>query len=204
VLTNEFSENVDEDLIEELADELDGYSTDWAPKDFGGYDNYLLDSITKFTEHYHAFAATLSSTRLLAVENVSFPQQQHLYRLLYASAIIAFETYLSDNFISSVFKHQARLRQFVERDRHFSKGNIPKRDVFKHAETIEGDVKQYLLNFSWHRLADVSRMFTDTLNVEFPEPLDFLEQDSGPARYRASGRKEERWHVSSDHEGRHR
>src|ERR1039458_9191215 len=175
-LEGEFSGIIPEEVIDEVAKKLNGFVIEWAPRGEFAYDDYLVDSILQFTEHYHAFAETVSHTRLLALENVPFPQQQHLYRLLYVSAIIAFETYASDNFISSVFKYKARLRQFVETDVHFCKGNIPKRNVFKAAESIENEAKKYLLDFGWHRLTDVSRMFTDALNVKFPGDLSFLKE----------------------------
>jgi hypothetical protein len=172
-LQDEFSGIVPDDVIEELTEEFEGITGEWAPRD-SGYDSDLFDSITQFTEHYRAFSELLANTRLLAQETVPFPQQQHLYRLLYLSAIIAFETYLSDNFISNVCTNKARLRKFVEIDRHFSKENISIRDIFKRTDTIERDVKEYLLNLVWHRIADASRMFLETLNVRFPDDLDFL------------------------------
>jgi hypothetical protein len=178
-LENEFSGIVSDEVVGEVVHSIERFSDEWAPRIEFAYEDYLVDSILQFTEHYHAFAETVSHTRLLAVENVPFPQQQHLYRLLYVSAIIAFETYVSDNFISSVFKYKARLRQFVETDLHFCKGSIHKRDVFKAAESIEGEAKKYLLDFGWHRLIDVSRMFTNTLSVKFPTDISFLKEAIG-------------------------
>jgi hypothetical protein len=173
VLEGEFSEIVPDNVMEDFAGELERSASEWAPRD-SGYDNDLFDSITQFTEHYRAFSEVLANTRVLAQEEVPFPQQQHLYRLLYVSAIIAFETYLSDNFISNVCTNEASLRKFVETDRHFSKENISIRDIFKRTDTIEDDVKKYLLDLVWHRIADASRMFLETLNVRFPDDLDFL------------------------------
>src|SRR6266481_7313293 len=176
VLEDEFSGIVAEDVIKDFAHKLERITDEWAPRDDGGYDNDLFDSITHFTERYSAFSEVLSSTRMLAEEKVPSPQQQHLYRLLYVSAIIAFETYLSDTFISSVCPIKAHLRKFVETDRHFSKDSLPIRNLFTHMDTIEDDVKTYLLGLSWHRITDASRMFLETLNVRFPEDLDFLKQ----------------------------
>jgi hypothetical protein len=176
VLQDEFSGTVAEDAIEEFAHKLEGITDEWAPRDDGGYDNDLFDSITHFTERYRAFSEVLSSTRMLAEEKVPFPQQQHLHRLLYVSAIIAFETYLSDTFISSVCPVKARLRRFVETDRHFSKENVSIRSLFLRMDTIENDVKTYLLDLSWHRITDASRMFLETMNVRFPDDLEFLKE----------------------------
>lgn len=176
VLDEEFSGIVADDVIEQFADELERVTDEWAPKDYDGYDDDLFDSITQFTEHYRAFSEVLSSTRMLAEEEIPFPQQQHLHRLLYVSAIIAFETYLSDTFISNVCPVKARLRKFVETDRHFSKENVSVRHLFSRMDTIAADVKTYLLDLSWHRITDASRMFLETLNVRFPDDVEFLKE----------------------------
>jgi len=169
---NEFSGKVDDDVIEELADEL--RDDDWAPRNVDDYADYLL-AITD-QEPYEAFSASVRDTRILARLAIPPRQQPHFYRLLYASVIIALETYLSDKFISSVFKHQARLRQFVESDRSFSKERVVLRDIVKRMDTIKNDIRKYLVDFGWHHLSVVSGMFLNTLNVVFPKDLAFLKE----------------------------
>jgi len=175
VLQEEFEGVVPDEVIEELADELNGLAADWAPVLYPDFDDYVLDSITESTEHYYAFFETLTNTRRLARIEVPLGQQTHFYRLLYVSAIIAFETYLSDTFISKVFSDAALIRKFVEKDRYFSKDSVPVKEVFAYMDEINDKVKRYLLDIVWHRISDSRRMFLETLGILFPEDLTDLE-----------------------------
>jgi hypothetical protein len=176
VLYDEFSGIIDDETIEGVVDELERIASEWAPSDTGEYDAELFESITYFTERYRAFTQVISHTKILAQTEVPVAQQQHLWRLLYVSVIIAFETYLSDNFISNVCTVKARLRKFVETDRHFSKEKILLQDLFRRTDTIENEVREYLLRFPWHRITEVRRMFLETLNLIFPDNIDSLKE----------------------------
>lgn len=173
-LDSEFEGTVPEEIIQELADQLSDFSLEWARRTENELDDYLFEIIAEGTEHYLSFFDAISNTRHLAMVKVEPPQQQHYYRLLYLSAIIAFETYLSDNFITMVCSDPVLIRKFVESDRHFSKGDVPIREVFKFTDSIQEKVKTHLLNMVWHRISDSQRMFLETLGVTFPEDLTKL------------------------------
>ncbi len=152
--------------------ERDG--TEWAPR-LWDYDPDLFESITVSTEQYREFTESLRNTRILATEDIPFPRRQHLYRLLYVNVIIAFETYLCETFIANVCPVEARLRKFVENDRHFSKTTMLTGHLFKRVETIENEVRDYLFNLLWHRISDASRLFLEVLNLKFPIDTKTLE-----------------------------
>jgi hypothetical protein len=173
-LQNEFSGIVPDEVVEEAVRSIERYSNEWAPRVWE-YDPDLFDSITYSTAHYQEFSEALESTRLLAKEDIPQPRQQHLYRLLYVNAIIAFETYLCDTFIANVCSSKARLRKFVETDRYFSKKTMPVGDLFKRSEGIEKEVRDYLFDLLWHRISDASRLFLEVLNVKFPNDPKGLE-----------------------------
>ena len=173
-LDSEFEGTVPDEVIQELADELSDFALEWAPRGDSELDDYLYEIIAEGTEHYLAFFDSISNIRHLSQVNVETPQEQHYHRLLYLSAIIAFETYLSDNFITMVCSDPVLVRKFVEVDRHFSKGDVPVREVFKFTDAITERVKTHLLKIVWHRIADSQRMFLDTLGVTFPQNLEKL------------------------------
>jgi uncharacterized protein YutE (UPF0331/DUF86 family) len=176
-LQEEFAGIVPDEVIEELSRELDDISTEWAGiPDDSDLDDYVFESITQTTEYYQSFLKTISNTRHLATVAVQPPQAQHLYRLLYLSAIIALETYLSDTFIAKVCADPQLLRKFVENDRYFSKDSVPIREVFKFTDSVKDNVKAYLLKLVWHRITDSQRMFFETLGVTFPKDLEELTQ----------------------------
>jgi hypothetical protein len=174
-LEAEFANVVTEDAFEEVIRSIERDGTEWAPRVWA-YDPSLFESITVSTEQYREFTESLHNTRILATEEISLLRQQHLYRLLYVSVIIAFETYLCDTFIANVCSNTARLRKFVENDRHFSKKTMLVGELFKRSQTIEDEVRDYLFNLLWHRISDVSRLFLETLSLKFPSDLALLEE----------------------------
>jgi hypothetical protein len=174
-LEGEFADVVAEDAFEEVVRSIERDGTEWAPRVWD-YDPNLFDSITVSTEQYREFTESLQNTRVLATEDIPFPRRQHLFRLLYVNIVIAFETYLCDTFIANVCSNEARLRKFVENDRHFSKKTMLVGDLFKRSETIENEVRDYLFNLLWHRISDASRLFLETLTVKFPSDLSLLEE----------------------------
>lgn len=174
-LENEFSGVVADDVLEEVVDSIEDISDEWAPRVWA-YDEDLFQSITRSTEQYQELCETLGNTRILSTEDIPSPRQQYLYRLLYLNAIIAFETYLCDTFIANVCSNKERLRKFVETDRHFSKKTMIMVDLFKRSATIEEEVKDYLFDLLWHRVADASRLFLEVLDVKFPEDLTAINE----------------------------
>jgi hypothetical protein len=173
VLEEEFSEVVPECVLEAVIEGLD--DAEWAPKIEFDYDQYLLDSIIQYTQHYQDFAEAMSNTRYLAGLQIPSPQDQHFYRILFVSIINALEAYLSDNFISNVCGEKGHLRTFVETDELFSKREILIKEMFKRADGIQEEVKAHLLKLSWHRISHSRRMFRNTLHVLFPDDIKDVE-----------------------------
>jgi hypothetical protein len=174
-LENEFSTVIPDGVIDEVVESVERYSDEWAPRVLE-YDPDLFESITSSTEQYMEFTETLENTRMLAAEDIPQPRQQHLYRLLYVNAVIAFETYLCDTFIANVCSNRERIRKFVETDRRFSKQTMLVGDLFNRSEAIEEEVRDYLFDLLWHRISDASRMFLEVLNVRVPSDLKALEE----------------------------
>ena len=163
---------VNEKLIDELADELEG--TCWGWSRIPGRDDYDQDfirDIKSISEYCHTFqGAILDIEKLLAADPP--PEVEDLYyRMLFANIITAMETYLSDAFKSKVLSSSGLLRKFVERTPTFKEQKISFSEVYKEIESARSRVLTHLSRVSWHDLKKVQRMYKGTLGVDFPDDL---------------------------------
>ena len=166
VLCEEFSDSVEASVIQELADELFGENPEWAS--IPTYeDTWLAES----THSYHKFTSDMDNIKsLVDVEGVSAGELQDvLYRLLYANVVFALETYLSDNFKKRILSNSALMRSFVETTPKFKETKIYVSDVYQKLDGMEKYIKEYFLNFIWHRLNDVKKTYCETMKIEFPD-----------------------------------
>jgi hypothetical protein len=175
VLEEEFSGKVDDELIEELASELDNECLEWAPTPQpGDYDDYIVDDISSITEFHHNFGSAILDIEKLLATDVPDPVVHNFNRLLYLNVVIALETYLSDAFINMVMSDGDLFNKFVENTPEFQQRKIPLSSVIKEAKTIELTAKTHLLEISWHNLARVSKMYESILGIKFPDDLGDL------------------------------
>lgn len=175
-LDSKFSGIVPGKVIEEVADALSRISAEWSGQpNSSDSDDYLLRSIIESPEHFEAFCKSMNNVRRLLEAKIEATERQCLLRLLHVNVITALETYLSDNFISSVAGDRSLLRRFIETNPEFRLKKFPISDIFKVSEEIEQQVRTYLIRLVWHRLEHIKPMFRDTLGVDFPsDPADIF------------------------------
>ena len=176
-LLNEFSDIVPEEVIEELAKELQDECPEWSgdssvsPDDYTEWD--YLPSV-ELPKHLQTFKDNISNVRALLNVAVSPAQQRHFRGMLYVSVIIAMEAYLLDNFLSCLDADKAVFRKFVETTEHFIKRKIPLNTIFAESEGIDKRGRSYLTKMLWHRLNEVGRLYRNTLGVQFPQDMKEL------------------------------
>jgi hypothetical protein len=174
-LEGKFAGTVPDELIAELTDELTDVSWLWS----GTSNNYdpdddLIRSIVESPKHLEAFQRSIVSVQRLLEVQIEPADWQCFQRLLYQNVVTALETYLSDNFISSVAGNPALLRKFVETCPYFKTQKVAVSDAYKTVEELQQTVGKYLFKLVWHRLGQVKAMFRDTLGVDFPADMDDL------------------------------
>lgn len=174
-LHSEFDGIVPDDVIDELADDLEGEGWEWAPTPSPeDYDNSLIEDLAGITQFYGHFAnGVLDIEQLLEME-VDSSVSTTFYRMLYVNVITAMETYLSDAFISTVVNDAGLMRRFIESTPEFQVEKIPVSDVFKAVEKVEQRARTYLADVVWHHLHRVKPMYKDTLDIDFPDDLGSL------------------------------
>jgi hypothetical protein len=176
-LDAEFGGVVDDEVIEELASDLDDISPNWSGnsnKFDADLDDYLFRSSAESLCQGDAFQqSALNIERLMEVK-VEAADRQCMLRLLYVNVITALETYLSDKFISSVNADEKLLRKFVETTPEFKNQRVPLSEVFGTHENMKRRVQEHLVDVVWHRLDKVEPMFHDTLDIAFPPDMKEL------------------------------
>jgi hypothetical protein len=176
-LEGKFAGVIPDEPIAALADELRHISWAWSGNgcNFGpDPDDYLIRSIVESPKHLEAFQSSILSVERLLEAHIEAADWQCFLRLLYVNIVTALETYLSDNFISSVAGEPDLLRKFVESNPDFKTQKIAVSDVYKTIEELKQKVSTYLFRLVWHRLAQIKPMFRDTLGVDFPNDITSL------------------------------
>ena len=174
-LEDEFGDIVSEDVIDELANELEGHGYEWAPTPSpADYDNSLIEDLARITEFYHHFSGAILDIEALLKTKVDDSVLVTFHRMLFVNAITAMETYLSDAFINTVVNSPPLMRRFIETTPEFQSEKVPLSDVFKAIEQVEQRARSYLVDVVWHHLHRVKPMYRDTLGIEFPPDLGTL------------------------------
>lgn len=170
-----FGSFVESDIIEKLADELSEDCPDWTKKESPeDYRNSYLDFFISDNKYFETFKTSLDHIQVILQSEVTGDAKNHLLGLLYVNVITAVETYLSDAFITKVIEDEYWLRKFVETNPDFKKKSFNLSDLFRKRDSIEQEVKHYLLGLMWHNIAKIKQMYKDALDVTFPDDLSLI------------------------------
>lgn len=170
-----FGEFVEDELIEKLANELSSDCPEWtgreSPED---YDNSYFDSISSGNKYYESFNISINHIQAISEIYMSSDAKQHLLGILYVNVITAVEAYLSDAFIANVFDDASALRRFVETNPVFKNKSFNLSELFIKHDSIDQEVKGYLLGLMWHNIQKIKPMYKATLDVNFPADLSYI------------------------------
>ena len=166
VLGDEFSDKVNQETIDSLAEDLASKCLDWAPIPRPDDYDVLVEDIATISEYYAIFSGALEDIRHLAKTEVDEEVAPCLYRLLYVNVITALETYLSEAFRNTVLNDSILLRRFVETTPDFKKEKVNFSEIYSAVADARKKAGEYLDKVTWHDLARVKRMYGDVLNVD--------------------------------------
>jgi len=172
-LEDAFYDIVPEDIIEELVEKLLEECPEWAPTLNSIDDDYLVD-IAQTTDYYENFSKAINDINELLLAKIDDSVVKCFRRMLHVNVITAFETYLSDAFINTIFAIPKMMQRFVETTAEFQKKKSPLSDVFKEYQAIEKNVRSHLVGVVWHNLNRVKPIYYNTLGINFPDNLDYL------------------------------
>lgn len=166
-LRAEFEGVIPDDVIQELANDLDSECAEWAPTESpDDYDEWLYEAVSSNALARQTLDEGLAAIRSLLAVGVPAELEAAHRRLLFANAIAALETYLSDTFINLVFKDKALLQKYIDSDPKFKERKIAYKDVLREAERVEDEARKELLDVVWHNIGKVRAMYAHVLEVD--------------------------------------
>jgi len=170
-LDSEFSGDVPDEVINELAAELSRMAYYWTGNpDEHALDDYELDSV-EMGVHEESFHLAIATVELLALTECGEELMQPFLRLLFANVITALETFLFDFFYSAIQKDISLFRKFVQTNEQFTQQNIKLSQVFEEYEGIEKTVKESLMGLSWHNIPRIQHLYKNTCGIEFDKQM---------------------------------
>lgn len=131
----------------------------------------LIESAQSNSDTFATFNLNLRSLRNLAAgyKGGSVHERQTFWMMLYASAITALETYLSDTFFHRVLGSIEKMEILLATTPEFRERKYSLSEVIDWHQNLQKKVSDYLLSIVWHNLHRVHHMYRDVLNVHFPE-----------------------------------
>ena len=166
-LRTQFEGIVPEEIIEDLASDLSGENPGWAPVSRPeDYDHGLYEAVSANELARQTLDGALATIKALLQVTVPGDHGESYRRLLYANAITALETYLSDTFINRVFADKGLLQAYIDSEPKFKERKVSYRDILREAAKVEEAAKQELLDVVWHNIGKTKAMYDDVLGVK--------------------------------------
>ena len=166
-LHGKFQGIVPDELIEELVTSLQRECIEWAPiEQPGDYDHGLFDAVSQNWQAEQTLNEALVAIDSLLAAPVAEPLDATHRRLLFANAISALETFLSDTFINRVFGNEALLQTYIDYEPKFRERKVAYRDVLREAPRVTEEARKEVLNVVWHNLGKVKPMYEHVLGVD--------------------------------------
>jgi hypothetical protein len=165
-LRGEFEGIVPDDVIEELVDVLNGECSEWAPMSSpDDYDEGLYEAVSSNALARQTLDHALDTIRALLNVDVEAEVWAAYSRLLFANAITAMETYLSDTFINLVSNDEELLQKYIDSDPKFKERKVAYKDILREAQRVEEEARKELLDVVWHNVGKVKAMYAQVLGV---------------------------------------
>lgn len=170
-----FDQNSPKEIISRIKG-LDRSNTVWlTPWEYEGdyYYDEQYKAIISNKHFYESFLKAMSSAEKL--NNIDIDGGQltiTLKRQIYVSIMSALEAFLSETFINLTHDNDEYFRNFVETFPDFRERKIEFSRIFAEKERIKETTKKVMMEIIYHNLAKVSKMYSSTFKIEFPDIAD--------------------------------
>jgi len=167
VLMDNYEDIASKEAIEKLVSELNNESSIWTGRpDREDYSKYYYDNISVNTAYHGNLINNLDSIHKLIEVNILPNEKELLNKILFVNVITSLESFLAEAFIQTVVENEQLLRVFIETNPDFAERNISLNEIFNRVDGIKIEVRDYLLDFVWHNLAKVKKMYEDTFGTK--------------------------------------
>ena len=168
-LNDEFGDYVNEEIIKELADELENDCYEWSGiyLDYEEYDEIEISKIEPLSNLKHCIK-TLE--QLLEIEyNENF--RETIYNMITANCITILEAFLSEYLLSKVLNDNILIRKAIENIDDFKDRKISIDKIFLEYEQIKITIKVYFSNLNYHNLPKISKIYELIFDKKFPKNI---------------------------------
>lgn len=188
VLFSEFGVSVEEEIIQELASDLEErVGPQWAPliptasegdlriAQDTYYDERFGLHVADPNKPFADLEARLEEIGELLTLTGTQKAAQLARRVAYSATITALETYLWERLIYAVENDADALENIVANVQHFRENTVKLSEIFAAHRDIETTVKGYLQSIVWHRWDKVAPLIKYGLRVNPPSFKPFVE-----------------------------
>ncbi|HTL48027.1 MAG TPA: hypothetical protein VL688_08225 [Verrucomicrobiae bacterium] len=174
-LEAEFGGIANDTAIDVLAHELASKCAMWSGRpNAEDLEDFVGDAITSSGVYLESYKRGMQEIRELVDGLPPGTPKPALLKMIFTQAMTVLETYLGDAFIYHLFKHKSYVRKFVEGNHDFQNMQISVAEVYAKLETLEPDVKAYLVNTHWHNLPKAKSLYKSTFDIDFPADMNEL------------------------------
>ncbi len=172
---DELTEGWDE-AEEEYEEYLNLQSSQWLDE---GYEDYLQSFQDNWTvegkTNFQIFNEIIDNSQVIIGLSVDNPQvRKNLFVMVYGHIVAAVEAYLSSTFINNVMASDTFLRKLVETDPEFANQTVTIAQIYTKKEQLDKDVKAYLRELIFHKIAKVKNMYEDVFGINFGNDIGWL------------------------------
>lgn len=165
-LQEQFSDEVPEEVISQLAEDLSLECYEWSGKE---EPEHIFDYIEPNPDYYEDFQNNLKTIEKIAELQFDKEVELHIFKLLYTNVITALETFLAEAFSTLINTNPNYKKKFLEKNADFKKEKICFASIYQAYEEIDPKIKKYLSNQIWHRLDKIESFYLAAFNVKFHE-----------------------------------
>lgn len=166
VLHEEFANQAEESLIEEVADELETISDEW--ERIPTIEDIVDDDV--FSAFFARFNSSISSIQSELSKLSKTDENPFMCSMLFAYTITSLEAYLSDAILACI-KTPKHFRAFIESDPELNSEKFSVSEIYKKMETLQADALKRIQSIIFHRLDIVQRMYKATLDIDLPPEM---------------------------------
>jgi hypothetical protein len=171
-LMEKFGNVYDEEIIRELADELNNESWEWS-----GQTIYDEEDIKAFISSSNMPINNLYNNINLMLEllNINLEEEHRnlLYNMIEVNGVSILETFLYEEFSKRILSDEIKLESFFEKYKPLKEQKISLDKLIKFSKSIKEIALKQLNDMLWHNLPKVSCLYKDILEIDIKNSTDF-------------------------------
>ncbi|WP_158150181.1 hypothetical protein [Pantoea agglomerans] len=175
-LQGKFGGFVRDDIIQELADELQSEGIEWSGNSNNPdwYEDDVYDAVISSDSPFTKFVGNIEGIKALANADFKGEIKDHLLSLLYVNVITALETLYVELFINSIEKDESYISEYIGKGKSEFKVSKEIAALPFKGESIEKvkmellkSITEHLISSSWHSPDRVLKRFKATFGINW-------------------------------------